>query len=815
MKTKASIMSHTISLDYIIFWSSILTFLVLSHKANGILTDSNDLQCRHVQCPTKCPPDSYLKNTLDEDDEEEEDDYEDEHLLHDPFIQELGHFEELPLQLEIHDEHSPQHILKERQKREVFFQEEIERCCDDQKCVCNKCNDVPKCGEGHVAVEVHEGQGVPGNCCSIYQCMPKEECKLGVKQTWWTSKCKKCFCFGDNELCTQLCPEEETKHNCYSEYWGTVMNEAFWKEGRCTSCRCEKGERRCFAPSCRMLDCKNTVTLEDECCPKCVDEGTEGSGHKHNEETEMENTCYSEYLQKSMKDGDTWEEEACLSCSCEQGEKICLFPVCAKLECKNIKFIEGKCCPICANEEEKSDEKMVIVNNKVEDKEDEFTTESTTIDIPIQEIHELNVTDLMRNQPAIPVVDDSLINEIQTTSPLDESEESETVTITLEPKAIDLLKENSTHEETSTLKSLPESKLNSSVSSVLEISPTPETSTEYLKSLKKLELDPLANNATTSTTQQPLYNSTEEALTESNSTQEPKPILINVLEFSSTTEEIPIVNETVTEIAKELDVKETTTPESLLTSSTQESYSETSTLLEIDQPSTLEYSSTISTTSTPLEFATNSVADSSLEINNVSDTTEASSISLSTTETFSSTTESVISSTTPEPKEIISSTTNTPLDISSSSSETSTEYYSITEKSQETSSSPTITSTTSTTSSPYSSNLETTSSTESSDLAESSSTSTTSAPEPLKPLFQPYGRDLNSEDHTADTHHQIRIIFDKIDYVVIIILFIGSMLCIALGVIIRRTKNRKKMYSSIPNSETSLSQTSTKTVLTV
>ncbi|KAI8114700.1 hypothetical protein CVS40_12952 [Lucilia cuprina] len=117
-------------------------------------------------------------------------------------------------------------------------------------------------------------------------------------------------------------------------------------------------------------------------------------------------------------------------------------------------------------------------------------------------------------------------------------------------------------------------------------------------------------------------------------------------------------------------------------------------------------------------------------------------------------------------------------------------------------------SSTSTTSSPFSHSSDFTTSTEASISAESSSTSTTTAPEPLKPLYQPYG-DFSTEERVPSTHNRMRIIFDEIDYVVMIVLFIGSMLCIALGLIIRHTKNRKKMYSSIPNSETSLSQTST------
>ncbi|GBP11238.1 hypothetical protein EVAR_71798_1 [Eumeta japonica] len=71
------------------------------------------------------------------------DDYEDEFLdHHDPYIEEIGKFEEIPPELEQHDDNLPQH-----------------------------CPEVPKCAEGYVAVEIYEGHAVPGKCCSIFRCI--------------------------------------------------------------------------------------------------------------------------------------------------------------------------------------------------------------------------------------------------------------------------------------------------------------------------------------------------------------------------------------------------------------------------------------------------------------------------------------------------------------------------------------------------------------------------------------------------------------------------------------------------------------------
>ncbi|XP_046806860.1 flocculation protein FLO11-like isoform X2 [Lucilia cuprina] len=730
-------------------------------------TDSNDLHCTHIQCPTKCPADSYLKSTLDDEEDEDSEDYEDELLGHDPYIEELGHFEELPPEEELHETHMPQHILKERQKREVFFQEEIERCCDNQKCVCNKCDDVPKCAAGHVAVEVHEGHGVPGNCCSIYRCVEKEECKIGVKQSWWNNKCHKCSCFGESELCMQICPEEEILQNCYSEYLQKpMMNGAIWKEGICTNCRCEQGKRRCFASAC----------LNDD----------------------------------------------------EVDER-----------------------PEIVHDNEKDIEEVV----------EDYATESSTIETPLIRVNEETNSTISIENTNLPVIDDGLINEAHTISPLFGAEESsnkpfeieEISSSTFKPETGDLFAGNSSHFESTTSESLLETMVNSTVSSILEISSSPVssseeslsslvTSTEEPKLKIKMELDSeIPNNNTSSEEPKPIEDIEEISFTTTASSFDvSKSISIVEVEQDSsstitTTEEPPTssistVTKNSSEIPVELFKDEITTPESLLATTTEEISSTTSRSHIGESSSIIEdiFSSTASTTASPIDFETTKSSETTVEINSVfstthtPETTMASYLSHSTsvatestmTEETLTTIKTITSSTVSKLNSDETSTT-TPLETTTSetaystpttNSWTSTQTsLAITLSSDQFS---TTISSTSTTSSPFSHNSDFTTSTEASISAESSSTSTTTAPEPLKPLYQPYG-DFSTEERVPSTHNRMRIIFDEIDYVVMIVLFIGSMLCIALGLIIRHTKNRKKMYSSIPNSETSLSQTST------
>ncbi|XP_037824870.1 probable GPI-anchored adhesin-like protein PGA55, partial [Lucilia sericata] len=729
---------------------------------------SNDLHCTHIQCPTKCPHDSYLKSALDD---EEDEDYEDEFLGHDPYIEELGYA----------TAHS-----QRKTKREVFFQEEIERCCDDQKCVCNKCDDVPKCAAGYVAIEVHEGQGLPGNCCSIYKCVEKEECKMGVKQSWWTNKCRKCSCFGESEMCLQICPEEEILQNCYSEYLQKpMMNGAFWKEGSCTSCTCEKGERRCFAPGCPELDCKHTETFEDECCPKCLD------------------------------DNDL-------------------------------------------------DERPEIVHNNEEDIEEvveDYTTESSTIETPLIRVSEETNSTISIENANLPVIDEGLINEAQTISPWPRElstkpfEVEEISSSTYKPETGDLFAGNTSHSENATLESLLETMSNSTVSTIWEISssstgsseeslPSTVTSTEVPKMIAELVLDSvMSNNNTITEESKPIEDFEEISSTTISSTTAfsfdiSKSVQIEELEQDSsstitTTEEpqtssISTVTKTSTEVPVELVKEETTTTESLLTTTTEEISSTTSRSGESSSIMEDIFSSTASTTISPIDFETTKASETSIEVNSVFTTTQtpettmASSLSYSTSAAFESSTTEETSNTiktisSPTIPKINSDESSTYTPLETTTTETSnqtptTSTWTSTQTPLRTSStssqSSTTISSTSTTSSPFSYSSDFTTSTEVSISAESSSTSTTTAPEPLKPLYQPYG-DFSTEERAPSTQNRMRIIFDEIDYVVMIVLFIGSMLCIALGLIIRHTKNRKKMYSSIPNSETSLSQTST------
>ncbi|KAL9903304.1 uncharacterized protein LOC119645296 isoform X1 [Glossina fuscipes] len=243
-----------------------LVLVVLLHHATTILTEKNELECSHIQCNLRCPADSYLKSTgtYKDDDDEADDEFED---YEEDWITSLDYDRHINAK-ESHDESN------KSRKRRNSDNDDVMKCCGvENACICRKCDEVPACFQGQVAVEMFKGQGKPGNCCSTFQCMDKVDCPSTIKQSYWKSLCTKCRCFGEQELCENHCAEEELLQNCYSEYLQKpIMNGARWKEGNCVSCTCKAGNKRCLTPVCPKLECKHSQVIANECCPQCTNE---------------------------------------------------------------------------------------------------------------------------------------------------------------------------------------------------------------------------------------------------------------------------------------------------------------------------------------------------------------------------------------------------------------------------------------------------------------------------------------------------------------------------------------------------------------
>ncbi|KAF8787391.1 Peroxidasin like protein [Argiope bruennichi] len=47
------------------------------------------------------------------------------------------------------------------------------------------------------------------------------------------------------------------------------------------------------------------------------------------------------------RNGETWQSDKCSKCSCEDSQITCWVEKCPPSQCKNPRFIEGECCPVC------------------------------------------------------------------------------------------------------------------------------------------------------------------------------------------------------------------------------------------------------------------------------------------------------------------------------------------------------------------------------------------------------------------------------------------------------------------------------------
>ncbi|XP_073837005.1 reduction in Cnn dots 2 [Musca autumnalis] len=689
------------------FMYAVLTLAIFAPTTTtAILTEHAELDCKAVQCPSSCPRDSYNATALEEEDEENEDDLDDS-----TYVEELGHFEEYTPPEHVH--HIVPHYLSKREvATATTHPDELEHCCG---CVCGECNDFPKCQEDEVAIEVEAGQGVPGKCCPVFKCIPKIQCAFGVKQVFWKSKCLKCSCFGENEMCEDHCPhqEEETIQSCFSDFYGQAMaNGESWMEGSCVSCFCEQGERICTTPFCKSLEgeCDNPIHDEDECCPRCPE--AEEEIYHHN----------------------TWEDVT----------EVVHVP-------------------------------------------EEVTKEQTTVKSSTST--STSTTTAKSVEPTEPKIDETTeisVPKVSTTTEKIDEELSSTSTV---------LETSSTTENYSSTSS------NEIPDSSVAISTTTENqTTQAVEDLSTTsEALPTSTEANTSTMATEISSSTPPLEDSTLSTTDTNPGISSTLETESTSESL--LSSTTENSSSTFSPESTPMDES--STQTNPEDSTTSTLPPIET-STLDSTSTLPTSSeTSLTDSTTDNLATSSQNSLIYETTTHFTMETDST-TFSSIKKISITPTVPKTTTMISSNPNTPQIITS-----------------------TTISSAFTTSSPYKQPTESSSSpkthaTPGDNEEHISSTtihpSTTSGPELLENL--PHQKNLLFEETNGgygnqSTQHQMRSIFDEIDYVIMIVLFIGALLCIALGLIIRHTKNRKKMYSSIPNSETSLSQNSTHTMMTV
>ncbi|KAL1258181.1 hypothetical protein QQF64_011425, partial [Cirrhinus molitorella] len=156
----------------------------------------------------------------------------------------------------------------------------------------------PQCSAGTSPQVVSRGDGTPGRCCDVFECV------------------------------------NETKPAC--TFNGVEYHDGdMFRMDACRFCRCQGGVSVCFTAQCGVLHCERYYVPDGECCPVCEDPiypvlNLAG--------------CYVNG--QILAHGDHWREDDCTFCQCVSGEARCVAAACGH-SCLNPVTVPGECCPVC------------------------------------------------------------------------------------------------------------------------------------------------------------------------------------------------------------------------------------------------------------------------------------------------------------------------------------------------------------------------------------------------------------------------------------------------------------------------------------
>ncbi len=126
-------------------------------------------------------------------------------------------------------------------------------------------------------------------------------------------------------------------------------------ENPCVSCDChgDTGDLYCTYETCPLPDpeCIRYNALPGECCPVCVEWG-----------------CY--FGGVGYPRGALMPAGPCRRCHCpwdargpSQGLYVCYDVVCPVMTCQDIRVPDGRCCPVCEDEEETFDKWVSVLGS--------------------------------------------------------------------------------------------------------------------------------------------------------------------------------------------------------------------------------------------------------------------------------------------------------------------------------------------------------------------------------------------------------------------------------------------------------------------
>ncbi|XP_017261029.1 kielin/chordin-like protein isoform X2 [Kryptolebias marmoratus] len=242
----------------------------------------------------------------------------------------------------------------------------------------------------------------PHLCCPVCKACVLEGVEYEEGSSWHPEgPCSICTCVNGEILCTRMqCPPSDCLHpskitgSCCEVCDSCTFNHRIYSNGQrfttphqpCHICSCLHGTVECERRTCPPLNCTNSYTPPEECCPKCPDCSFENhifvdgeafpnpvsvceecrcvSGRIDCHQAQcprphcnapLPGTCCHNncngcsYAGKEYPNGQDFHHptDRCRTCSCINGNVQCLKRRCPPLPCSNPNMLPGDCCPQC------------------------------------------------------------------------------------------------------------------------------------------------------------------------------------------------------------------------------------------------------------------------------------------------------------------------------------------------------------------------------------------------------------------------------------------------------------------------------------
>ncbi|XP_060698749.1 kielin/chordin-like protein isoform X2 [Hemiscyllium ocellatum] len=156
-----------------------------------------------------------------------------------------------------------------------------------------------------------------------------------------SDKCSKCTCLAEmvtcwKRPCSKQCTHPVVSSACCPECDGCSFEgmeyenrETFFPpSNRCKRCSCLDGSVLCLDIVCPQVTCSEPMTKAKACCPECP-------------------VCI--HRGKQYEGGSHWVSAVnpCHTCTCTDGDVLCLPVKCPTLSCRQQITKPGSCCPLC------------------------------------------------------------------------------------------------------------------------------------------------------------------------------------------------------------------------------------------------------------------------------------------------------------------------------------------------------------------------------------------------------------------------------------------------------------------------------------